>query len=337
MKKHLFGILSIIVYTVLLGTISCFGEDEGDEWECLFCHQYPGLVIPEEPVGFKVISIDKEKHFSSPHGYIGCIKCHKLVKKVPHAGVTTVECTNGCHSEDKEKIEAMDLDSYIVHKDEQCSITSLKDESSCMICHSFYPHSKNLKVRAILNMHTGYMVCDLCHLKKENQQGLTYDWKSPDNAEFTGRPYGRYREINSDQETGSWLSRTLRMLSFGEKVPEKTEKAGYLLSRIAVFSLEGGEKKLLMNTWDVNQVNAFQNREKSLTSEEKKKELNYFHKDILKKEFSVACNECHSSRGVLDFDKLGYDDKIARYLKELDVKRLETEYEIFYFPHMLKR
>jgi len=34
-------------------------------------------------------------------------------KKVPHTGVTAVECTSVCHTEDKEKIEAMDLASYL--------------------------------------------------------------------------------------------------------------------------------------------------------------------------------------------------------------------------------
>lgn len=338
MKKYIFAIVLAIVYGVISITIPCSAAVGMDEWECLFCHQYPGIVIPESPDGFRIISINKERHFLSPHGKIACITCHTQVKKVSHTGITTVGCTNGCHVKDKEKIEAIDLTSYLVHKDEQYSITRLEDESSCMVCHTFYPHSNNQKVRAILNMHTGYMICDLCHLKKEKIEGLSYDWKSPDSVEFTGGPYGRYSERKTavNQESGG-LARISRLFSVQEKVPEKTDKAGYLLSRIAVFSLEGGEKKLLMNTLDSKKAYEFQDREKGLSSEEKKKELDYFHRDMAKKDVTVACNECHSSRSILDFLKLGYDDKKAAYLKELDVKRLETEYEVFYFPHILER
>ncbi|KKL21084.1 hypothetical protein LCGC14_2449020, partial [marine sediment metagenome] len=29
--------------------------------------------------------------------------------------------------------------------------------------------------------------------------------------------------------------------------------------------------------------------------------------DIVKKEISVACDECHSTNSILDFNKLGFD------------------------------
>ena len=339
MKTYILAIVLAIGWGVINASAPCAATVEMNEWECLFCHQYPGLVIPEGPDGFKVVTIHKERHFSSSHGTIGCVKCHTRVDKVPHPGVAAIGCTDGCHVEDRGKIEAMDRAAYLVHKDEQYSVTRLTDGSSCMVCHRFYPHSNNLKVRAILNMHTAYMICDLCHLKKEKMDGLTYDWKSPDSAEFTGGPYGRYtgHETDTHQETGGLLSRTLQLFSSKEKGAEKTRKAGYLLSRIAVFSSEGGGKKLLMNVRDVEKAHEFQDREKSMTPEGKKNELDYFHRDIAKKEFTAACNECHSSRSVLNFKKLGYDDKTAGYLKELDVKRLETEYTTFYFPKMLGR
>ncbi|GBE40581.1 hypothetical protein BMS3Bbin09_00467 [bacterium BMS3Bbin09] len=338
MKKYFLATLLIVVSIVLNGAVPCFGADQAKEWECLFCHQYPGLVMPEKADRFKVISIDKEKHFSSPHGKIGCIKCHTLIKKVPHTGLTDIECTTECHLEDKEKIDVIDLSLYSIHENEQCSIENLEDHSSCRVCHPLYPHSNNKKIRALLNMHTGYMVCDMCHLKKVILKNLTYDWKSPDSVKFYGKPYGRYSiEGNKIKEFWRSISRMFKRLFSKEMYPEQAGETGYVTSRIAAFSVEKEKKKIVMNTQDTEKAIEFTTREKIFAPGEKEKELNYFHRDITKKEFSVACNECHSSKGGLDFKKLGYDDQKAKYLKELDVKRLETEYEIFYFPHMFER
>ena len=338
MKKYFPTTLIIVICIVLSVTIPCFGANQAKEWECLFCHQYPGLVMPEEADRFKVISIDKEKHFSSSHGKIGCIKCHTRIKKVPHTGLTGIECTTECHREDKEKIDAIDLSLYTVHENEKCSIEKLDDQSSCRVCHLLYPHTKNKKVRAILNMHTGYMVCDMCHLKKVILKNLTYDWKSPDSVKFCGKPYGRYSlyEGNKIRKLWSFISRTFMRLFSKETRTEQTGETEYLISRIAAFSVEGEKKKIVMNTQDTGKATEFKVRGESFSYSEKEKELNYFHRDITKKEFSVACNECHFSKGVLDFKKLGYDDKKAKYLKELDAKRLETEYDIFYFPHIFE-
>ncbi|HDK17151.1 MAG TPA: hypothetical protein ENG75_04335 [Nitrospirae bacterium] len=68
---------------------------------------------------------------------------------------------------------------------------------------------------------------------------------------------------------------------------------------------------------------------------EKDKELEYFHKDIAKKEISIACSECHSLDGIMDYEKLGFDEKKARQLKTINIKGLITKYDIFYLPQML--
>ena len=98
-------VLSILLiftgYFLSLGTTSCFGLDEGG---CLTCHQYPGLVRLEKADGVKVLHIDEEKFFSSPHGKILCKKCHTTVTKVPHTGETGTDCTSECHQKDADKI-----------------------------------------------------------------------------------------------------------------------------------------------------------------------------------------------------------------------------------------
>ena len=303
-------VLSILLiftgYFLSLGTTSCFGLDEGG---CLTCHQYPGLVRLEKADGVKVLHIDEEKFFSSPHGKILCKKCHTTVTKVPHTGETSTDCTSECHLKDADKIADYPLKT--LHKSEQSYIVRLEDASSCRACHPIYPHSDNQLVRAFLNMHTGFMFCEVCHIKRGQVNHLVYDWENTENADFSGEPFGTYFNPRSN----------------------KAHKADeHFISRIAVFSLDKGKKRGLTNTQDTAAANEFMLQEKTLKAEAKKRKLDYFHRDIEKKEISVACNECHSAEGILDFEKLGFDQKKTKQLVYLNIKGLVTKYKTFYFP-----
>jgi hypothetical protein len=331
LKKNIFLIILIIFSFPSL----CIAVDRSG---CLTCHKYPGLVKFEKPDRVKVLHIDEEKHLASAHGKTDCRDCHTKVLQIPHTGETEVECTTKCHLEDREKIMAIDastLSKY--HENEKFAITRLDEKSSCRVCHPLYPHSENKKVRALVNMHTGFMLCEVCHLKKENLNNLTYEWKEPEEFEFTGEPYGTHqkKEIKEKEEKKSVISKMLRIFSSEEEKSEETEKKTiYLISRIAVYREINGNKELLMNTEDNEKAKEFLKNEKNLTPEERQEKLNYFHRDIAKKEISVACNECHSSRGILDFRKLGFDEKKAKDLEYLNIKSLITKYDTFYLPNL---
>lgn len=331
-KLKLTILLAIISYSVLQGTAPTFAVDRGG---CLICHRYPGLVKFETPDKFKVLHIDEEKHLASPHGKTDCRQCHPKTVQVPHTNVTDVECTVRCHFEDREKIDAIDPKSLAAfHKEEIFAITRLEDKSSCRVCHPLYPHSENNNVRALLNMHTGFMLCEVCHLKKKNPVNLTYDWKEAEEFEFTGEPYGSHeKEIKEPEKSSSVISKMLKIFS-EENDQDETQKTRYLISRIAVFKNEKGKKSLFINVQDNEKAKKFLDKEKNLSREEKEKELNFFHRDIAKKEISVACNECHSPDGILDFEKLGFDENKATDLRYLNIKGLVTKYETFYFPNL---
>jgi hypothetical protein len=271
----------------LVGTSECFGLDEEG---CLTCHQYPGLVRLEKTNGVKVLHIDEEKFFTSPHGEVRCTQCHTTIAQVPHTGETSTACTTECHQKDAKKISNYPLET--LHQKEQSYLVSLKDQSSCRACHPIYPHSNNKLVRAFLNMHTGFMFCEVCHIKRAKVNHLVYDWEDTENADFSGEPFGTYFNPRSN----------------------KAHKADeHFISRIA---------------------NEFMLQKKNLKPDAKKKELNYFHRDIERKEISVACNECHSAEGILDFNKLGFDEKKTKHLIYLNIKGLVTKYEVFYFPRL---
>jgi len=284
-----------------------------DEEGCLTCHRYPGFVRHEKADGFKVLHVDEALFMDSDHGTIRCGQCHTTVVKVPHTGETEVNCSTACHPDPdiREAIEGFDLQDF--HQDEQSFITRLDDNSSCRICHPLYPHSENRVVRGFVNMHTGFMLCEVCHLKRAKFKNPVYEWTDTENADFSGEPFGTF----------------FKPRAAGHREGE------HFISRIAVYLQEKDRKRPLMNTWDNRQAQEYVQKEKILTPSEKQRQLDFFHRDIERKEISVACNGCHAADSILDFEQLGFDEKKTSRLINLNVKGLVTKYEVFYFPHQL--
>jgi hypothetical protein len=112
------------------------------------------------------------------------------------------------------------------------------------------------------------------------------------------------------------------------------DRNGALISRIAVFSKNSGKKKVLMNTKDFEMAKEYMSKERTLSEKEKKDSFELFHKDIARKEVSVACNECHVPDGMIDFAKLGFDERTSKDLQYINIKSLVTKYDTFYFPNL---
>lgn len=335
MKTHFRITLPAVI--IFLSLILPAASQAMDKRGCMFCHKYPGLVKFEKPDTVKVLHIDEEKQLASPHGTTDCKECHLRIVKIPHTDVTDVECSTKCHSKDKEKIDAIDP-AYLTdfHKEERFAITRLDDETSCRVCHPLYPHSEHNKVRALLNMHTGFMLCEVCHhLKKNDQENLAYDWKEPEEFEYTGEPYGtvQKQEIAKGKKSSSVISRMLKMFSEEEEHDEIID-IKHTISRVAVYKIDGNKKTLFINTKDNEKAAEYLKKEKNMGGSDKEKELKFFHRDIAKKEISVACDECHSEKGIMDFRKLGFSEKKTMDLRYLNIKGLVTKYETFYIPNL---
>jgi len=312
MKQVIFLILAIFIGCMSLDAVSVsFALDEGG---CLTCHRFPGLVRQAGDDGFKVLHIDEARYVRSAHGKTDCRQCHTRVTKVPHTGEISVNCNTKCHLEIKQKDRIKNFPLKSIHKQEQSFIKRLDDETACRVCHPLYPHSENKLVRALLNMHTGFMLCEVCHLKKESVADCTYDWNDTENATFSGEPFGTYYNPKTD----------------------KSPTSEHFISRIAVFAKDNGNRVLVIDSKDVRQADEFLLKEKSLSTDQKTQALDYFHRQIAKKEISVACDECHSSHSILNFRHLGFDPKKTHNLMVLNIKGLVTKYETFYFPQMLR-
>jgi len=312
MKPHCMPILLTAAVWIWLGfTGSSLAMDpEG----CLTCHQYPGLATVKEDKTLSILHIDESRYTASSHGKFACRKCHTTIEKIPHTGQLQVDCTTECHLTDKEKRLVAKHPLSRFHRKEQSAITTLQDPSSCRICHELYPHSENNMVRGLLNLHTGFMVCEVCHLNKAKFPGAYFDWNGAEIAEFSGEPYGTFYNPNL----------------------KKARKSKHFISRISVFLPVGGQKKSLVNTQDSVEAKDFVRSVTSLMPAEKEKRLEFFHRNINRKEISVACDECHSASSILDFQKLGFDEKTTNNLVNLNIKGLVTKYKTFYFPKLFE-
>jgi len=145
---------------------------------------------------------------------------------------------------------------------------------------------------------------------------LTYAWQGTESANFGGEPFGTYY----NPQTG------------------KAQKNGeHFLSRISAFEEKNGKTHSLVNTSDITEAKEFILKEKSLGPKEKEERLTYFHDDIERMKISVACNECHSTNTILDFNKLGFNERKTKELVYLNLKGLVTKYTIFHFPSLFNR
>ena len=306
-SKKIVSIISISIVLFYSGTGLAL-----DEGGCLTCHQYPGLVSIEKDHSIKALHIDESKYAASAHGRFPCISCHSTIVKVPHTGNRHVDCSTVCHQGKEAKRLPSDYPLSDFHKAEQSFIRRLEDKSACRVCHHLYPHQANNLVRGFLNMHTGFMTCEVCHLKKKKSNAITYQWLDSENAHFSGEPFG----------------------TFFNPASSKANKPMNFISRVAIFTSKEGRRHSLVNTWDTQEALAFERERPVMTDEETSRRLRFFHRDIEKKEISVACDQCHSTHGILDYAKLGFDSKKKSQLENLNLKGLVTKYKTFYLPQL---
>ena len=297
---------SAITCLNLILPVDCVALDKGG---CLICHQYASLVKRTESGQLKVLHIDEQIQLESDHGEVDCRQCHNQIDQTPHTGIAEVDCTTDCHVEDREKIDSMEPSLTSFHEGD--AIGEIEHNSSCTVCHSIYPHGNDLKVRAIFNLHSAHLFCEVCHLKPERYLNQTYDWSPPERVQFLGKPFANYV---AEESTST--------------------EAKYALSRIAVYTDLLNVRKMVLDKKDFELAVTFSAATETMPAAEKQEQLDYFHREIVRKEIRVACNECHQENGRLNFRELGFDEDRTRILEHLNIKGWATEYDTFYFPKL---
>ena len=154
------------------------------------------------------------------------------------------------------------VDEYVTRKETMLPL--------CSTCHGTYPHSKEKKVRALLNFHTGFIACSVCHARKEpGTKDIIFkwvDWKSGEILDAVKGEYGKYP---------------------AEIFPIKIDDKG---------------RKTIFRPVDDKAARHYLLIKDQLNSDQIAQAKIKLHEHISEK--PVFCSNCHHKNGYLDFLKL---------------------------------
>jgi hypothetical protein len=168
----------------------------------------------------------------------------------------------------------------------------------CLMCHGTYPHSKEKKVRSILNFHTGFIACAVCHArKKPGDKSIDFVW--------------------IDRETG-------------EIVPEVQGQYGKYPAKIfPILTTPDGHKKILQPV-DVETARQFLLTKDKYSPDQVAQAKKKMHEHISSE--PVFCSDCHKKDGYLDYAKLGFPAQRINHLNSSEIVGMIEKYKTFYLP-----
>lgn len=152
-------------------------------------------------------------------------------------------------------------------------------EAYCQGCHKSLPHTKKLKDRAFLNMHSRYIACETCHFR-------------PDDAilQFRWLDYNARKEAEPD----GGRFRTGRNVDNSVLIDGSTKIAPFYLGQPAIAFRSSEYARKIGQEWETGDVEARARLKARIHSP-------------LKKE-GPACAKCHTEdRPMLDLLALGAD------------------------------
>ncbi|MCL4471521.1 MAG: hypothetical protein M1547_10490 [Gammaproteobacteria bacterium] len=184
-----------------------------------------------------------------------------------------------------------------------------KSQSWCLKCHKDYSHSKSKEVRGILNAHSFFMACEVCHIVPKEGERFEYKWLQRGSnltlTELKGKP-GDYGGTIVPFRAEKGVAKRL----------DENASAGPLLD-------EAVAANLLPDDTGKNEGNGDLRKLKDRLNTE-------IHKDLSAK--PVFCGQCHKENGMLDFTRLLYSPERAQRLEFGDGATIIKQYKEFYLP-----
>jgi len=197
---------------------------------------------------------------------------------------------------------------------EDKALDAWAEKSTCIICHTVYPHGRNKQAMAIINLHTEFLTCNTCHLKLSDKSGMQFGWVNPPGMTPSEKPYG----TSIDPETGVFM------------------QTGNHVSKITPVHMVDGMLRPYMSEQDIPTALKYMAEKDTYSDAQKKNIVDAMHKDTEIKEF-VLCRQCHSSTGIIPFAKLGFDQTRTNHLQRMEIGGMLTNYDVFYFPDLFKQ
>ena len=168
----------------------------------------------------------------------------------------------------------------------------------CMTCHGAYPHSKEKKVRSLLNGHTGFVACSVCHARKDSiKEGIDFAWVDRKSGKITTQFEGAYGK--------------------------------YSAKIYPIISGVGGSKEIFRPV-DDKDAQKFIDLKAKFSPDQIAEAKIKLHGHVTDK--PVFCNDCHKKEGYFDFANLGFPRQRIDHLNSTEVVGLIAKYEKFYFP-----
>lgn len=171
----------------------------------------------------------------------------------------------------------------------------------CYLCHGNYPHSEEKRTRSLLNMHSGFMACSVCHVRKEpGEKDYFFVW--------VNRQTGR---ISTDVEGG-----------FG-RYPAKI---------FPMVETAGGAREIFRPVSE-QAAKEFIRLKSQFTPDQMAQAKIKLHRRLTQK--PVFCTECHKRDGYFDFAELGYARNRVDNLTANEIARMIENYKTFYMPEAI--
>jgi hypothetical protein len=182
-------------------------------------------------------------------------------------------------------------------------------QSQCLMCHSLLPHSKNERIRVMMNMHSDFLNCETCHYKKDPET-IRYAW----------------HDMGIDNE----LTRGPKFGTHYDEVTGMLEGTKNHISKITpIRRVDGREEVLFMSQRDPMAKDYLRVKDE-LTPGDREVAKKRFHGEIDSKGW--ACHECHRREGVLTLRELGFSERRVEELENLEIVGLFEKYEVFHLP-----
>jgi hypothetical protein len=183
------------------------------------------------------------------------------------------------------------------HVSDEAITTDIETAPLCLRCHGNFCHNKSEEFRSYYNMHTFFLACETCHIRKEPGSNIQFKWFD----DKTGRELAAIK--GTDENYGAKI------------VPIKP--AGLSFERLDKFPEE-------------NLALEFMQKKDSYTPEQTDAIKKQLMKHISKN--PVICEECHNKPGYMNYSELGYNTARTEDLSRIEIVKLIKEYKDFKFP-----
>ncbi len=187
------------------------------------------------------------------------------------------------------------------HKRDKSPIKNT-EQVYCNSCHLPLPHSKSLRTRTFMNMHSEYIACESCHFKPKKIK-LTYRWYDYQKNTEADKQQGRLHSGRLKKDQSPLIARTgqIKIAPFFENKP-------ILINSTHNFS------KTLQQRWKKADLN------------EKSQIQAQIHQPLTTK--GTECVDCHTSeQDLLDLSSLADSPKQGKAIQKNTIANFFKHYK----------